>query len=404
MTSLSSSLAQIVRRVSVLLLVAPQFACDGTPPPADVTVTTDGATTDTAVLDGRPDAPVPDGASIIDGGEDAAPDAASPPDAPVIMDSSIDAAPITPGAPFACLNITCRTNAEFCYLEPRFGGDVQPDAPQPMRTPDWYTPRCITITPSCGPVPTCACYRPADPGFFGTGRCEEMAPGQILLEGTTGGRTTEGLAHATPGAKGSSLVSAWLSSVATLEAEAVLAFERLSRELSSHGAPDELVARMKRAAGEERTHATLLGALAREHGAAPAVAVAASHEVRPLFSIAVENAAEGLGRELYGALVAHWQAAHAPTDRLRALFARIAEDESRHAEDSVALDAWARPRLASHEHALLDRARERALEALLAAPDTQSPELTAALGLPDARVRAALVRALRETPSFSLAH
>lgn len=353
MSSLSSSLAQIVRRVSLVLLAAPHFACGGAPPAAD-------AAADAAVADAGP--------------------------------------------PYDCLGTMCSANAEFCYLRPRFGGADASVMPQ--LTTEWYAPECVVMPAACAATPTCACVRAAlqsstmYPGFA----CTEVAPGGPRIEGMTGGRTTEGVAHATPSARGASPVSAWLASVATLEAEAVLAFERLSHELASHRAPDALVARMKRAADEERTHAALLESLAREHGAAPAVAVAAPSAVRPLVSIAVENAAEGLGRELYGALVAHWQAAHAPTERLRALFARIAEDESRHAEDSLALDAWARPRLAPRERALLDEARERALEALLAAPDAQGPELVAALGLPDARVRSALVRALRETPSFSLAH
>jgi len=75
---------------------------------------------------------------------------------------------------------------------------------------------------------------------------------------------------------------------------------------------------------------------------------------------------------------------HAPDAELRADYARIADDELRHAEVAVDIDRWARSRLAPAARARVDSARSRALTAL-SRQVRRSPHraLVAELGLPD---------------------
>ncbi|MBA3455972.1 MAG: ferritin-like domain-containing protein, partial [Deltaproteobacteria bacterium] len=85
------------------------------------------------------------------------------------------------------------------------------------------------------------------------------------------------------------------------------------------------------------------------------------------------------------ALIAFWQAAHATDPTMRAPYARIAEDELRHAELSIEVDAWARSQLPAAARKRVDAARARALTKLAKGVKSKiAPALVAELGMPDA--------------------
>lgn len=158
------------------------------------------------------------------------------------------------------------------------------------------------------------------------------------------------------------------------EAAAALAFDHLACELEAHEAPADLIAAARRAAEDERRHARSfrheaerLASTAsrrevrderdeRDERAASAAASSRDEEVaavgapdpaiRPLEVLLRENAIEGCVHETYAAAVATYQAAHAPTARLRAVFEAIAEDECAHAALAHRIHAWGLTRVA----------------------------------------------------------
>jgi hypothetical protein len=83
-------------------------------------------------------------------------------------------------------------------------------------------------------------------------------------------------------------------------------------------------------------------------------------------------------------MMAVWQSVRAPDPQLRAIYARIADDELRHAELAVDLDRWVRTRLAPAARARVDAARDHAVRAL-SRQVRRAPHraLISELGLPD---------------------
>jgi hypothetical protein len=112
--------------------------------------------------------------------------------------------------------------------------------------------------------------------------------------------------------------------------------------------------------------------------------------------VALDNAVEGCVRETYGALVAHHQAAHAQDEEIRALMRRIADDETRHAQLSWDIAAWAEAKLTRSERQHLGAARQAALakleRELTASVD---PALVEVAGMPDAASALAMLDVLR---------
>ncbi|WP_043711964.1 ferritin-like domain-containing protein [Corallococcus macrosporus] len=180
--------------------------------------------------------------------------------------------------------------------------------------------------------------------------------------------------------------------IAHLEEASITAFLRLRDELALHGAAVELQQAALRSALDEVAHTEVCGRLARRHGATPERAVVAPLPPRPLLEVALDNAVEGCVRETYGALLAHHQALHAEDDGVREAMVRIAEDETRHADLSWAIDRWAAERLPPAEREAVRAARQRAVEALraeVAAPTDAA--LLKALGLPEPEAAVAMV-------------
>ncbi|MBZ4398986.1 ferritin-like domain-containing protein [Myxococcus sp. AS-1-15] len=180
-----------------------------------------------------------------------------------------------------------------------------------------------------------------------------------------------------------------------LEEASITAFLRLREELALHGAAVELQQAALRSALDEVAHTQVCGSLARRHGVTPERAVVAPLAPRPLFEVALDNAVEGCVRETYGALLAHHQALHAEDAEVREAMVRIAEDETRHADLSWAVDRWAEEKLSPEERETVRAARQRAVEALRAEVSSPTDEaVLRALGLPQPEVALAMVEVL----------
>jgi hypothetical protein len=110
--------------------------------------------------------------------------------------------------------------------------------------------------------------------------------------------------------------------------------------------------------------------------------------------VARENAREGCVHETFGALTAVRQARLAADAGLRATFATIARDETRHARLAWEIDAWARTALPTRAARLVDEARREAGARLVAdvgrIPTPRA--LVRELGLPTAAAARALAR------------
>lgn len=162
-----------------------------------------------------------------------------------------------------------------------------------------------------------------------------------------------------------SAAGAWFAGLAELEEASVYAFVWLGLELERLGAPTELVARCTSAAADEVHHAHAVARLAKRYGAdlepAPTPTLPAQ---RSLQEVAMENAREGCVRETYGALVAVWQSKHSTDPMVRSVMSQIAVDESRHAELSADIDAWARTVLSELDCSALDSAKSKAVATL----------------------------------------
>jgi hypothetical protein len=193
------------------------------------------------------------------------------------------------------------------------------------------------------------------------------------------------------------------ATAAHLEAASVDAFVRLRQELAWHGAPADLTGAAVLAALEEVQHAHVTAGLAARFGATVATPRVDPLPLRGLFEVAIDNAVEGCVRETFGALVAQHQAARATDLETRVVMETIAEDETRHAELSWAIAAWAEPRLTPAQRAEVHQARQAAVETLrreLTAP--VAPTLVELAGMPDAAsARAMLDAMVKELPALA---
>ena len=119
-------------------------------------------------------------------------------------------------------------------------------------------------------------------------------------------------------------LGAYFARAAQLEGASVAAFRGLRAELHALGAPRPLLRALSRAARDEQRHTRATSALARRFGARSLSARVAPVAQRSLEAITLENVAEGCVRELYGALVATFQARTAQDLQVRSAMARIA--------------------------------------------------------------------------------
>ncbi len=180
-------------------------------------------------------------------------------------------------------------------------------------------------------------------------------------------------------------VATWIAAAHHLEAASIVAFERLADELTVLGAPAQLVARVRRAANDERDHARRHRELADERGIALRDPVIDAPPLRDLFAVAIDNAVDGCVYESFGAILATWQSKAARDPRVSALSRVLARDEARHGDLAWAIARWAESRLSPDQRATVAAARHAALRDLPARArticdvDTESGD---ALGLP----------------------
>jgi hypothetical protein len=138
--------------------------------------------------------------------------------------------------------------------------------------------------------------------------------------------------------------------------------------------------------------------LARRFGAETArPRVAKQGRARSLEAVARWNAVEGCVRETYAALAASWQARRAGSAELRATFARIAEDETRHAALAWSIARWAEARLDARGRVSVERARRAAVAKVYAEIAAPGAEVEHTLGLPNVtQSRALFTRMVKE--------
>ncbi|AKJ01957.1 hypothetical protein ATI61_103676 [Archangium gephyra] len=187
------------------------------------------------------------------------------------------------------------------------------------------------------------------------------------------------------------------ASAAHLEAASIKAFLRLREELALHGADVALQDAALASALDEVMHTDVSMRLAHRFGATPGRPEVAESPLRSLFEVALDNAVEGCVRETYGALVGHHQALHARDVEVREAMTRIAEDETRHAELSWAIDRWAREQLPAAERAALREAQREAVATLreeVALP--LDATLVTEAGIPTPELAASLVATLEQ--------
>ncbi|MBK8408712.1 MAG: ferritin-like domain-containing protein [Sandaracinaceae bacterium] len=204
-------------------------------------------------------------------------------------------------------------------------------------------------------------------------------------------------------------LGSYFAEMAVLEASAVVAFERLARELLWLGAPSELVARARSGRDDEARHVHQMAELAQVFGAESlgeerlTVAAAEMLELaalppRSAFDIALENAREGCVRETYGALVATHQAQRATDTRVAETLKHIARDETHHAAFSWDLAAWLTTQLSAEDRALVALERALAVARFGVAHDSGlDPDAKVAAGLPDAETARALYVGLHKS-------
>jgi hypothetical protein len=222
---------------------------------------------------------------------------------------------------------------------------------------------CRPLDDSGGPLIDC------QPDCTGTGR----RPAGLPRAGALAGRGTPR--------------GVYFAEMTRLEAASVDAFRQLRLELAAHAAPRRLVRGAERAERDEKRHARMAASLARRFGSVPGVPRVTPAPARDLESVARENAVEGCVNEGFGALVATFQARTARDPVVRAVMARIARDETRHAELALAIDGWMVGRLAPAARGRVDQARRAALDALPTNRHEPPADLGTALGLPS-RARA----------------
>ncbi len=156
---------------------------------------------------------------------------------------------------------------------------------------------------------------------------------------------------------------AW-AEIGRAEHASVAAFARLQLQLMVHGAPLDLLGEVARALSDEVRHARLAFGVASDLAGGPvgpgAFPLPGSLEVAvPLARLAAEAVREGCVGETLSALATRRAAQEARDPALRALLARLASDEERHAVLSWRVVAWAVQRGGAEvRQAVVDALRE----------------------------------------------
>ena len=163
--------------------------------------------------------------------------------------------------------------------------------------------------------------------------------------------------------------------MAELETAAVTAFVQLADELEAHGLP-QFASYALKAAEQEVRHAHDVTRLALSLGHCPRPHTLHPTGLRSLDEVALDNAGEGCGRELMGAVINAHQAKTAGNPLVRKTMAGIADDEREHAGFSFELAGALMPRLSASQRR---RAREAQEQTLAQLSSDELPQSTRAL-------------------------
>jgi hypothetical protein len=191
-----------------------------------------------------------------------------------------------------------------------------------------------------------------------------------------------------------------------MEHASIAAFARFALELLAFGAPAELLAKTASAMSDEAAHARQAFALASAYAGAPrgpgALAVDGSLASPDLESSVLTAFLEGCIGETVAALEAREAATRAQDETVRAVLAKVADEEARHALLAYEFVQWALPRasaaLANSLRITLRSELERA-DARAYSTDADSPFAAALVAhgiLPESERRALRRSALHE--------
>ena len=224
-----------------------------------------------------------------------------------------------------------------------------------------------------------------------------VPPGVLVTCGCyNGGRRPAGLCA--PRQRAASPLGGYLAGMAHLEAASVPAFGRMRGELAALGAPRRLLAAVECAIRDEQRHARLVARLAHRFGGVVDAARVRRFRTRSVEAMARENAVEGCVRELYGALVATWQARRAKDPDIRRAMVSIAADETRHAALSLDAARFFAERLDEHGRRRVARAQACEISRLYdAVSEEPHADLVREAGLPSAAESRRMLDALAST-------
>ncbi len=153
------------------------------------------------------------------------------------------------------------------------------------------------------------------------------------------------------------------AAMAHLEAASVRAFRDLARWLAAFGAPRHLVGAARRAADDERRHASAMARLARRFGGG-AAPVRVRRARRPsLVALLEDDARQGCVAETFGALLATWQSSSNDAE-VASTMRDVAIDETRHAALAWKILAWGVPTLDAAGRVRVQDALEGAIHTL----------------------------------------
>lgn len=276
------------------------------------------------------------------------------------------------------------------------GKDAAPDGcvtvPEPaadagVGCTSWTVPLPCSFPSDASSVTTAECQAYCGSNAYFCSKALDVEGTLRCDPGCAVGRRPEGFASTSSSRSGdaSTITGLYFAAMAELEAASVFSFERLARELESHGAPASLRKRALRAAEDERRHARVASALANRFGGETRSVAATSMDVRSLEAMALENAVEGCVRETFGALTATLQAERAGDARVKAAMRRIAVDETAHAGLAWAVAEWLDTQLSEEAKVRVAVAKATAIDELRHEVCTPQPtQLEHIAGLPSA--------------------
>lgn len=236
----------------------------------------------------------------------------------------------------------------------------------------------------------------------GHGLCEPqtapLADGGVAysIQCTTSGDCVGGRMPARSASEASSMREEhFLARMAYLEEASITAFRDLRKDLHALGAPRKLLRRASRAKRDEMRHAKRMRALAVRAQEPMGEVLLHPAKRLSLEELATQNAVEGCVREMFGALLAAYQAMHAEDQEARTVMCEIAKEEAEHAALALDIHQWAMKRLDGRARERVQEARRRAVMQLGRRREGElGARYRARYGLPSAREMEVLGRAM----------